>query len=235
MSASRGRLRAVIFDRDFTLFECGLPFYRAAAEVCATLGYARPTLRRTKLAWLFAHDEEEYWATLLGVRGADVIRRAEELFRRRIAAHLALARPYEAAREALTELRDGGLKLALVSALPSLEATKGLLEASGLAGLFEAVATADLLGPELDIYTAPHAPRKRAVALRALALLGVEPRAAALVGDTDVDVRVAKELGLMAVAFYGPNYARLAPLLLAGPDVVVASLRQLGPALLGAE
>lgn len=234
MSASRRALRAVIFDRDFTLLECSLPFQRAAAEVCALLGVKAPSLRKTKLAWLFARDEQEYWSNLLGLGERAVLERAEAEFRRRIAGHLARARPMDGAERGLRELRNRGLRLGAVSALPSLEATRSLFSRHGLLQYFDVIVTADLVADDHDIYRAPHEERKEAVVRRALEALGAGAGEAALVGDTDVDVLVAKKLGMLSVAFYGPNCSRLAPLLLAGPDVVIARLDELAGALFGA-
>ncbi len=116
-------------------------------------------------------------------------------------AKLAALEPYDGARATLERLCEAGIPMAVVTDADAAHAAARLAR-SGLASYFEVVVTPDVTGERK--------PGDRNF-LHALDFIGVEPGAAAMVGDSlRRDIEPANRLGLLSVhAAYGdwnPGY-----------------------------
>lgn len=126
---------------------------------------------------------------------------------------------YPGVRETLEALRADGWRLAVVTNKPEAP-TRAILDALGLAPLFEAVGGGDSF---------PVRKPDPGHLLGVLALLGAEPARAIMVGDNAHDVAVARAAGIPAVAVsYG--YPRMDPEKL-GADRLIHSFAELPRAL----
>jgi phosphoglycolate phosphatase len=107
--------------------------------------------------------------------------------------------PYPGVLDGLARMRAGGLRLACVTN-KAAAFTAPLLQKSGLAGFFDAVVTADQVGARK-----PH-PEPFLFACREL---GVEPAAAAVIGDSANDAEAARAAGCrVLLVSYGYSEGR---------------------------
>ena len=98
-------------------------------------------------------------------------------------------RPYPAAREILAALKTAGWRLAVCTNKPEAP-SREILEALGLAPLFEALAGGDSFPVRK-----PHPDHL----LRLLRAMGADPATAVMLGDSGADAAAAKAAGLPAV------------------------------------
>lgn len=209
---------AVLFDLDGTLID-------SAGDLCASVNalLARDGLGPLALAQVKAmigHGlrklvERAYRAAGRPLADADLDRRYDavlEIYAANLAVHTVLM---PGAREALGALAKTGAPLGLVTNKPQ-RATEALLAHFGMAGAFRAV-----IGGDAGFAAKP-APD---ILLAAAARLGVDPRAALLVGDGPADAEGARAAGMPAVLVEG-GYSN-APLATLGADAVIASLAEL--------
>ena len=141
---------------------------------------------------------------------------ALEVFEHHLAATIGKAgRAYPGTRDALSALRKAGLRLACVSN-KELRNAHRVLQAAHLGDLFELLVAGDSL-PQKK----PHPSVLRYV----VDTLHVDPRRAAHVGDSAIDVQAARNAGLSAWAVpYGYNGGQ--PIAEAHPDRLFASLKE---------
>ncbi len=102
------------------------------------------------------------------------------------------------------------------------ELIDAVLEAGGIAGLFQATVSSEEVGrgkPAPDVY------------LEAARRLGVDPRHAAAVEDSETGIRSAKEAGMHVVAIPNPHFPPPDDVL-ADADVVLDSATSLAPGIL---
>jgi len=119
-----------------------------------------------------------------------------------------LVRPVPGAREALERLRAAGLRVGLVTNQSGIG--RGLITAAQADAVNARVE--ELLGPFDVMVMCPHAPEEDCacrkprpqMVLDACARLGVEPLAAAMVGDTGADVAAGSRAGAVAVLVPNP-------------------------------
>lgn len=126
-------------------------------------------------------------------------------------------KPFPGMREALVDLRERGVRLAVLTNSGRKAATRSLTVA-GLLGFFEFVLTRN------DTETMK--PRPEGL-LQAVSKLGIPKEAVYYVGDTPYDVMAAKGAGVRIVSVATGNYTseRLAA---EGADFVIASVSELG-------
>lgn len=194
-------IRAFVFDMDGTILHTLPDLVIAANEALEKMGFPTRT-----------YDEI---LALMGEGGAHMIERALppgtpdetcwqtfELWRDiYIASDYENTEPFPGVLETLRQLREWGAKTAVLS--NKFDAGTRLLADRCLPGLFDIVRG-----------DAPPAPRKPdpTVLLRILDELDVQPEEAAYVGDTLVDVDVARNAGVMAVGVsWGYDAARPLP------------------------
>lgn len=203
-------LRAVIFDWDGTLVDTAEASYRCYVRMFES--YSLPFDRET-----YASTYSPNWYHTFRCLGLPEDRWAE-----------ADERWLEYFAEERIELIDGaselieGLTARGVTAAVVTSGSRGRvireIEAYGLAPHFaQCVFGSDVANKK---------PHPEALLL-CLARLGVEPEHAVYVGDSAEDVTMARAAGVYSVAVPGP-YPNREPLLAAGADAVVESLRELG-------
>ena len=181
-------IRAFVFDMDGTILHTLPDLVVAANEALRQMGFPIRT-----------YDEI---LALMGEGGAHMIERAvppetpDEVRRQTfdlwrdiyIASDYANTAPFAGIPETLRQLRERGARTAVLS--NKFDAGTQLLAERCLPGLFDIVRG-----------DAPPAPRKPdpTVLTAMLGELGVRPDEAAYVGDTLVDVKVARNAGVMAI------------------------------------
>lgn len=195
-------IRAFVFDMDGTILHTLPDLVVAANEALEQMGF--PT-----------RDYDEILA-LMGEGGAHMIeralppsthveikRQAFELWRDiYIASDYDNTEPFPGIPDTLRQLREHGAKTAVLS--NKFDAGTRLLAERCLPGLFDIVRG-----------DAPPAPRKPdpTTLLQMLDELGARPEEAAYVGDTFVDVKTARNAGVMAVGVsWGYDAARPLPI-----------------------
>jgi phosphoglycolate phosphatase len=199
-------LRAVLFDWDGTLVNTAEASYRCYEKLFGSYGIAfdRDAFRRTYSPnWHLTYSAlglaEERWAE------ADA-RWLQHYCEEEVVL-------IEGAREALVRVGEAGLLAGLVTSGDSLRVRREL-EGLEVAGLFRVVVCA-----EDAVNRKPHPE----ALLLALERLQVAPTAAAYVGDSPEDVRMAHAAGVFAVGIPGgfPNREALAA---SRPEVLEDSL-----------
>lgn len=212
-----GALRAVLFDFDGTLAD-SIPHIRASFQhaVREVLGRELPDevlLRNVGMPLaqqmrILVDDEEVASRLLASYRAFNH------------ATHDEMVRAFPGAHDVLAAIRAGGARVGLVTSKSRPIAERGI-RLLGMEDAFDAVVTAD------DVEA--HKPDPTPV-LHALALLDVDARDAAYVGDSPADVASAKAAGAWAVAATW-GVAPRERLIEAGPDLVVDSLEEVPEAL----
>lgn len=124
-----------------------------------------------------------------------------------------LATPYSGCREALAQLKQGGVRLACTTN-KELRHARRVLAATELEGFFDLVVGGDSLSTKK-----PHPDVLRHVG----AVLAIDPRRVAHVGDSAIDIASARNAGVAAWAVpYGYNGG--VPIQQAGPDLLFQTL-----------
>jgi HAD superfamily hydrolase (TIGR01509 family) len=215
MTATRGRLRAVLYDWDGTLVDSAEKSYRAYVEVFRAHGldFDRATFEATySPEWTRTYRAvglpEERWeeADRLWI---EIYAREPSRLLPGVAAALERVRAHGRAQGVVSS-GDGGR-------------VRGELESLGVARFFGAVVCAG------------EAPRKKPhpdPLLRALSQLALEPAEAAYVGDSPEDVQMARAAGCYSVGVPGgfPNREALRA---SSPDLLADRLESAVAALLG--
>ena len=183
------RIRAALLDIDGTLIDSNDAHARAWVAAGAELGYdihfdrVRPLIgmggdRVTPM--MTGHDEDSPEGERIGERRGEIFREQ----------HLQALVPTRGARALLERMKAAGLEL-VVATSASKEDMNVLLERAGIRDLIEertSSSDADASKPAPDIVEA------------ALALAGVEPSEAIMLGDTPYDVAAARNAGVECVA-----------------------------------
>jgi len=216
--------RALLLDLDGTLVD-SLPDLASAldrllaAEGRPRLGFARV---KAMVGDGVAKLVERGFAASGGLPDADALEAAIGRFNADYATALAVeTRPYPGVPETLARLRAGGWRLAVCT--NKLEApSRALIEALGLAQLFDAVAGGDSF--------AVRKPDPGHL-LATLHRLEASPEAAVMVGDSRNDVLAARAAGLPVIAMaYGYGGVPASEL---GADLVLERFQELPEALAG--
>jgi phosphoglycolate phosphatase len=194
-------IRFVILDLDGTLIDSAPDLHAAANRVLAAAGRAPLDL---PMVTRFIGDgvrklvERAFAATGPALTPAALDRATADFTARYEAAASVLTRPYPGVPETLARLRAAGMRLAVCTNKPA--AAAGIvLRDLGLAPLLDAVSGGDSVANRK-----PHPDHVH----DALARIGGTPAAAAMVGDSELDIAAGQAAGLATVAVtYG--YARV--------------------------
>lgn len=176
-------MRGVIFDLDGTLGDTLPVCYRAFARV-----FARRLGRQysdAEIHAMFGPSEEGILARLCP---NDPVAALDEYLAEYRLAHTHCPKPFGGIPDLLEMLRDGGVKLAIVTGKGPRSAQISL-EAFGLTGQFPVVEAGSAAGAV-----------KPAAMRRVLAGWRLPPDEVAGVGDAPSDVRAAKEVGITSIA-----------------------------------
>lgn len=198
--------RAVVFDFDMTLVDTSWAINECTNALADVVGLRHVTREET-LA-VIGMTIADSWRALWGKYDDEWISIYRERFRD---TELGSFRAFDDAERALEGLRARGIKLAVAS---NRTFTRRAVEAAGLSKHFDAI-----VGLEDGVKPKPDPDPVH----RALSLIGVSPRYAAYVGDTDIDMKTARAAGVIAIgkttgAFDADALRR------AGAEMIVASL-----------
>ncbi len=176
--------RAVLFDLDGVLIDSFDVWVAVLGDCCSARGLPRPSSDVVRRHWGqgIAADSR----TL--VRGANPRDLAGE-YVRGFERHADRVREIPGARALVRRLRDAGLRLAVVTNSP-VRIAEQALAGLGVSADFETICGGD------EVAEGKPDP---AVVRLALERLGVEPPQAAMIGDTDLDVRAARAAGVHAI------------------------------------
>lgn len=210
--AKAGNLHLISFDLDGTLVDTAGEIAEAVHCTFDELGLARRGQAeitgfigkgtRELLLGLLARVRQE--GGTAGVEAEAALARFERHYAETAGRS---GRPYPGCAEALARLRALGLRLVCVTNKEQRHAER-VLEATGLAGCFEL-----LIGGDTLAVKKPDA----GVLAHVLRHCGLEPRQAAHVGDSAIDVWTARNAGVAAWALpHGYNAG--VPIEAAGPD-----------------
>jgi HAD superfamily hydrolase (TIGR01509 family) len=164
------------------------------------------------LAWSRAFGDIGQWAPmnaihrLIGAGGDQLVARvlghesqaAQQRRSIRYGELIGEVQPFPGARQFVLDLRDAGLLVVLATSSPADEVDR-MVELLDIGDVVEAITTAD------DVATAKPAPD---VFLTALAMGGIDPRRAVVVGDSIWDVRAATAAGIGAVTVETGGFSR---------------------------
>ncbi|MFQ5847321.1 MAG: HAD family hydrolase [Candidatus Methylomirabilales bacterium] len=203
----------LVFDLDGTLADTRADLTAAVNHALEKLG--RAPLSVEEVCRYVGDGVQTLLSRALGPDDLGVLEAGVGFFREYYAVHLLDATClYQGVRETLEHFQ--GKRKAIVTNKP-LEFTVRILEGLAISGHFDVV-----LGGDSTVERKPHPEPAR----RVLSATGVESRLAAMVGDSPVDVEMAKRAGLYSV---GVTYGLrpVADLRAAGPDVLIDDFPEL--------
>jgi phosphoglycolate phosphatase len=203
----------LIFDLDGTLADTRADLTAAVNHALKEL--ALPPLPMEQVCRYVGDGLQTLLNRALGLAHGDLVADAVKLFRDYYGLHLLdRTRLYSGVRETLDHFR--GKRKAIVTNKP-LAFSERILAGLEIEGHFEIV-----LGGDSTVQRKPH-PEP---ALKVLTLTGVDPRLAAMVGDSPADIEMAQQAGLYSVGVtYGLRSA--AEVRAAGPDLLLERLAEL--------
>jgi len=207
------RVDLLIFDLDGTLADTRADLTAAVNHALEKL--ALPPLSMEQVCRYVGDGLENLLSRALGLQHGDLVDNAVRLFRDYYGLHLLdRTRLYSGVRETLEHFR--GKRKAIVTNKP-LAFSERILAGLQIESHFEVV-----LGGDSTVQRKPH-PEP---ALKVLTLVGVDPRLAAMVGDSPADIEMARQAGLYSVGVtYGLRSVE--EVRAAGPDLLLASLPEL--------
>jgi phosphoglycolate phosphatase len=219
----------VSFDLDGTLVDTAAEIAEAANRALQSHGIARRP--GEEIVGLIGQGAHQLMRSLLGrvfeeQPGLEAGLRVEAVLQS-LDHHYALtagtsASPYPGTREALSRLRDDGVKLACVTNKEFRHAER-VLAVTGLAHFFELTIGGDSL---------PFKKPDPGVLRHVVDALGGDLRRTAHVGDSSTDVRAARSAGVAAWAVpYGYNAGR--PIAEAGPERIFGRLLDVAEHVIG--
>jgi phosphoglycolate phosphatase len=182
------QVRAFVFDLDGTLVDSKLDLANSVNEMLREM--RRPALDAELVTTYVGHGAPKLIARVLGAESSEVERREGlAIFLKHYERHkLENTRAYPGVVEGLRML--DGTPMAVLSNKPA-KMSREILEGLGLTHYFRSV------------YGGDSFEKKKPDPVGALAILkelGATPAEAAMVGDSDVDVQTARNVGMLAVA-----------------------------------
>lgn len=213
--------RTVVFDLDGTLVDTGPDLTAALNHALGVLGRREVDEESVKeMVGLGARKLLERGLEATGVMTDELIDAGVQPFLDYYAANICVgSKPYDGLEAAMDELVAAGVTLAVCTNKPQ-RLSELLIDAIGWNGRFAAILGADRV-PQRK----PHP----AHVLSTIEAAGGDPRSAAFIGDSIVDVTAAKaaEVPVIAVSFGFPDR----PAETLGADAVIDSYADLIPAL----
>jgi len=213
-------LKAVIFDLDGVIVKFNLDSRRIKQEMIAELeanGIPKGKLSADKPFSIMKGAVEQHFSSLGKEGEADaLIRRAESI---QIAHEVTAARETEllpGAKQMLQLIKGKGLKVALFTYNNSRAAEIALLR-HGLRGYFDLIISRDMVSRPK-----PNPEHLNAI----LDKLGVRNDEAIVVGDSEMDIKPSKELGVTAVALT-TGIRRKNELSQFNPDYIISDMMEL--------
>ena len=193
----------LIFDLDGTLADTLPVSYAAFRRTIREL--AGLTWTNREIHSRFGPSEEGVLSALLGERSVDAYALFLELYRRE---HRRCPTPFLGVRELLRELRDEGVRCAIVTG-KGADAAAITLERIGLNGVFETIEAGSAGGAvKVDCMR------------RILEGWGLPRERVASIGDFPSDVRAARAVGIVPVGVAWASTANRAALVEAGAEAV---------------
>jgi len=220
-TAKNGAVRAFLFDLDGTLIDSKLDLVNSVNAMLRETG--RPQLPTELVASYVGHGAPQLIASVLGSTSTESERRnALAIFMTHYGQQkLNLTRPYPGVVEGLRALsgaacgEEKGWPLAVLTNKP-IQLSMDILEGLQLAQYFRGIYGGDSFATKKP---------EPSGALFVAKELGVSPKEAAMVGDSDVDIQTARNAGMVAVGVrygFGQHDAKACP-----ADVYVDSLTEL--------
>jgi HAD superfamily hydrolase (TIGR01509 family) len=209
-------VEAVVFDMDGVLVDSEGPWDAAREQVALEHGGHWSEHAQRDMMGMSSREWSRYMREELGVElepdgiSREVVARMERLYRERLPL-------IDGAREAVERVADLRLGLASSANRPLIELA---LELAGIQELFAATVSSEEVArgkPAPDVY------------LEAARRLGLAPEACAAVEDSQNGILSARSAGMRTIAIPNPAFPP-EPDALAQADVVLASIRELTPA-----
>jgi phosphoglycolate phosphatase len=200
----------VVFDFDLTLVDSAKGIWGTLSALAEEKGLRRPDLPEVKrtIGWALTDAMRSFWGN--GPVEEEWLPRYREIFEE---SHYAGVLPFAEVVPALTRLRSRGIALAVASNRLN---PVSIVKAAGLEKYFSVIAGIEGINPK----PAPD------VVLKALDEMGVAPKQAMYVGDSDIDMETARRAGVLAVGVTTGNHDAAA-LRRSGADVVISTLEEL--------
>ena len=180
---------AVVFDMDGVLVASEAEWERAFAQIVAERGLELSREARLDLYGCSDEHENEVLSGILGVSEEEAARIKVAYVEAHPIDYASIEIPGVA--EALRRLRELGLKCAIATSSPAVDAARMVREC-GIAGCFDAIVTCD------DVHAAKPDP---ALYLLAAERLGVAPARCVAVDDSRYGVEAATRAGMHAIHF----------------------------------
>jgi len=209
-------VRTFVFDLDGTLIDSKMDLVNSVNAMLRETG--RPELPADLVASYVGHGAPQLMASTLGPASTPTERQeALAIFLKHYNQQkLAETRPYPGVVEGLRILADAEIPMAVLTNKPT-QLSIEILDGLALTKFFKAVYGGDSFSTKK--------PDPNGV-LRVLGELGISPKAAAMVGDSDVDIQTARNAGMVAVGVtygFGQHDRTKCP-----ADIYVDTLVELG-------
>jgi phosphoglycolate phosphatase len=181
-------VRAALFDLDGTLVDSLEDLTDAVNHML--VGFGRPFMTTASVRHLVGKGAHNLVRRALETESEEAITRGIELFVAYNSAHIAdKSALYPGVREALRQLAENGIHLVVISNKHG-SLCRLILEALGIAGLFEIICGGDTF-PEMKPSPLP--------LLRVLERLGIAAHEAVMVGDSINDIKAGQQAGITTI------------------------------------
>ncbi len=208
-------IRAAVFDFDGTLFDATAAIVHSFNA--ALVAHGRPSLPREAILPWIGRPLYEVFPGLEPDAAGDRLDAYIEAYRQAFwPVAVSHTRPLPGLADCLAALRGGGLRLAIATHRSGRGAEQ-ILQGFGFRRYFDAIVALE--------HITKTKPDPEPV-LKALAQVGVDPEAAAMVGDTPDDMRAGRAAGALAVGVTTGAHSREA-LTEAGAHAVIETLADL--------
>jgi pyrophosphatase PpaX len=190
------KINTILFDIDGTILDTTEFIIQSAEHALAQNGYSVPS--RAKIAAQVGEGFDDFYLALAGPRARLTQLQADHrAFQKE---HFHLSKLYPRSLGTLQALHGRGYRLGAVTTRSKITSVRTLREA-GILDLFDTL---------VSLEDAPEIKPSPIPLLKALTALQGQPKAAAMVGDSHLDVEAGKAAGLKTVrATYGFHVNRL--------------------------
>ncbi len=196
MSLCAAPYSLVVFDWDGTLMDSTPSIVTAIQAACRDLGLPVPPDEAA--AWVIGLSLQDALMSAVPTLTQDLVPKFIERYRVHYLSRDLHLKLFEGVPEMLTQLRQGGARLAVATGKSRLGLERAL-ETTGLRGFFESTRCAD------ETFSKPNP----AMLLEIMQELDTEPVSAVMVGDTSHDLNMARNAGIHGVGVtYGAHPVR---------------------------